>query len=148
MKKVTAVFIVLLLIMFSYTALAETQYGENPWTNENSKIYVFEDFSGTFEGEDWTKYPNYWSFAAYSGEDPLKGSVTNGYDVPLHGRGIKMGRFLFRNERTLRIRNVLRCEGLWLLCKKQHGRRYLCFSLRAGRKLRNQSAVYVQRHRG
>ena len=78
MKKVTAVFIVLLLIMFSYTALAETQYGENPWTNENSKIYVFEDFSGTFEGEDWTKYPNYWSFAAYSGEDPLKGSVTNG----------------------------------------------------------------------
>ena len=78
MKKITAVFIMLLLVMFSYTALAETQYGENPWTNENSKIYVFEDFSGTFEGEEWTKYPGYWSFAAYSGEDPLKGSVTNG----------------------------------------------------------------------
>lgn len=78
MKKVTAVFIVLLLIMFSYTALAETQYGENPWTNENSKIYVFEDYSGTFEGADWSEYPNYWSYATDCGDEPLKGSVANG----------------------------------------------------------------------
>ena len=78
MKKMTAAFIMLLLVMFSYTALAETQYGENPWTNENSKIYVFEDYSGTFEGADWSEYPNYWSYATDCGDEPLKGSVANG----------------------------------------------------------------------
>lgn len=78
MKKITTVFIMLLLAMFSYTALAETQYGENPWTNPNSKIYVFEDYSGTFEGSNWTEYAGYWSFAAFSGEEAIKGSVTNG----------------------------------------------------------------------
>lgn len=91
MKKLTAIFFVLLLTIGSFAALAESEYGVNPWTDPASKIYVFEDYSGDFSGNDVSEYPGYFSFAMAIGQNAVKAQVKNGaltMDTDTEGLGL------------------------------------------------------------
>lgn len=72
MKKLTAIFFVLLLTIGSFAALAESEYGVNPWTDPASKIYVFEDYSGVSAGTMYPNIPDIFPSLWLSAKTPLR----------------------------------------------------------------------------